>query len=230
MEKAGLIILPVLALLVLIAALMNRLPPNAAVIGPALALLGMVFIAYRTSLRGPQVRLEPMPVDGFKHSVPGGYSNGMPSTWQIAVRLLATNDSPQTGYLTRFAVDIGDLEHHSRKPGAFSITFSGLESRVSSSTTLPATLPVILQPRASQDLLFRANLTFNSGPADLANDLRELCGFRVSYRYSVGKVGKEKQRAGTVTVSYDQLRKGVRSYWSGAPQYAQWVNQLDAGT
>ena len=44
MEKAGLIILPVLALLVLIAALMNRLPPNAAVIGPALALLGLSLI------------------------------------------------------------------------------------------------------------------------------------------------------------------------------------------
>ena len=227
MEKTVLIILPILALLVAIAALMNRLPQNAAVIVPALALLAMVFIAFRTSFRGPKVRLEPMPVNGFKHYVLSGYSNGMPSTWNIDVRLLGTNDSPRTGYLTSFVVDAASLEHTPRKPTAFNIDFSGLESHVSHATTLPVSLPATFQPRASQDLLFRATLTFTSGPGNLADDLREMSSFTVTYRYRAGKPGKPIERKGTVSVSYGQLRDGVRSYWGGAPQYAQWVRRLE---
>jgi hypothetical protein len=226
-EKAVLILLPIVAFLVVIAALMNRLPQNAAVIVPALALSAMVFIAYRTSFRGPKVRLEPMPVNGFKHYLSSGYSNGMPSTWSINVRLLGTNDSPRTGYLTSFVVDTLTLGHTPRKPVAFDIGFSELQYQATVSTTLPVSLPVTFQARASHDLLFRAALTFTSGPDDLAADLREVSSFTVTYRYRAGKLGNSTERKGSVTVNYGQLRDGVRSYWSGAPQYAQWVRRLD---
>lgn len=231
MEKAVLVILPILALLVDVAALMNRLPQNAAVIVSTLALIAMVFIAYRVSFRGPDIRLELMPTNGFVHYPSSGYSNGMPSTWNIAVRLLGTNDSPKTGYLTEFAVDTATLKHGSRAPSAFSVGFSTLESQapIGPAHIIPLSLPVALQPRASVSLLFRATLTFISGPADLAADLRDVSGFTVTYRYRSGKASKPKERKGTVSVSYGQLRDGVRSYWSGASQYAEWVQRLERG-
>jgi hypothetical protein len=63
----------------------------------------------------------------------------------------------------------------------------------------------------------------------LADDLRELRGARVRFHYSAGTEVAPKRRTGEVELTYDEVRKGVRSYWeSGVQQgYHRYVQRLD---
>lgn len=180
-----------LAALVIVAAAFNIVPPTASLLISVAALLLSASVSYLTSFRGPDIRLLLAPAHAFDNSMVSGYSAGMPSTWNITVNLLAVNDGPRPGMLVRFEVDADSVEYCPRKPTAFTVTFSGLEwkkaphpSAVSSSFTLP--LPLPLQALAREPASFRAMLTFSTADSGiLADDLREIRGLRVKYRFGL---------------------------------------------
>jgi hypothetical protein len=220
----------IVALVVAVAALMGVLPATAAVIISTLGVLVAVAVAYITNFRGPEIRLKLAPSNPFAHRLASGYSSGLPSTWSIVVNLLASNDGPQPGALAGFGVD--SAAHFPRAPKSFEVTFSELEwqkppARHVNAYSYPLPLPLLLPPQAREKVLFRAMLTFTGSPSMLANDLRELKGARVRFHYNAGTEDKPKQRTGEVSLNYDEVRSGVRSYWQGAQQYHAYVKQLD---
>jgi len=219
-----------LAVLVIVAALLNVVPSTAALL---VALAGLAFTAgtsYLVSFRGPEIKLVHIR-DGVTN-VTSGYAAGMPSTWNVVVRLIAVNDGARPGILSRFQIDALEVEHLPRPPRAFQVTFSGLERAGGSpDRAVPLSLPLLLASKARERVECRAVLSFlTADPNVLADDLREVSAFRVKFRYWSGTESRStKERSGNLHLTYDELRRGLRSYWAGAPQFAQLVRRLDTG-
>lgn len=215
------------------AALFDVLPARAAILLSALGTLVAVSASYITTFRGPEIKLQLAPAAPFDHRLTSGYSNGLPSTWNIAVNLLASNDGPRPGALTGFAVD--GLEHLPREPKAFTMSFTSLEWKKAPDRqqgySFPLPLPLILAAQAREKVLFRAVLTFTGDPVALADDLRELRGARVRFDYTAGTENAPKRRTGEVELTYDKVRAGVRAYWAGAPSgiFRDYLQRLDRG-
>ncbi len=182
---------------------------------------------------GNDLELVPVRDGGVKNYLTSGYSAGMPSTWNIVVRLIALNDGARPGILSHFQVDAESINHLPRPPRAFQLTFSGLERAGGNpDRAVPVTLPLLLASKAREPLECRAILHFlTTDPDQLADDLREVSGFRVKLRYWSGTESRPtKERSLTLQLTYDHVRKGVRSYWSGVTQFAPFVKRLNGET
>lgn len=220
-----------LSAIVVIAALLDMVPPTAGLLVSLAAIVISATMSYLTSFRGPDIRLILAPEKPFNNSMVSGYSAGMPSTWILKVNLLAINDAPRPGVLTGFEVEMAD--HLPRGPRAFDVSFSNLEWEKPAhpsafASSFPVPLPLVLQAQAREKVSFRAMLTFSTAdPAVLAEDLREVRGLRVRYHYRAGTEEKQKHRSGKCELIYDELKKGVREYWQGATQFQRFVRQLD---
>ncbi len=213
------------------AALLDVLPARVAILLSALGTLVAASISYLTTFSGPEIKLRLAPAAPFDHRLTSGYSNGLPSTWNIVVNLLVSNDGPRPGVLTDFSVD--DVEHLPRAPKAFTVSVTSLEwrrapDRHQQAYSFPVPLPLLLEPQAREKVLFRVMLTFAGDPVALADDLRELRGARVRFHYTAGTEDAPKRGNGEVELTYDEVRKSVRSYWAEVQQYHGYVRRLDA--
>ncbi len=220
----------VITLVVVAGTLADVLSPRTAVLVTALGVIVNASISYINTLRGPEIRLKLAPATPFEHTLVSGYSNGLPSTSNIAVKLLASNDGPRPGALTGFGVDY--VEYLPREPKAFTITFTSLEWTKPPhppvlAYSYPLPLPLLLPPQVREMVLFRALLTFTGNPSVLADDLRKLHGAKVRFHYMAGIEDAPKRRTGEVELTYGEVRKGVRAYWQGVQQYHAYVKQLD---
>jgi hypothetical protein len=227
--KSLLVVVCAVILLVTGGAFFEVLPARAAVLLSALSALLAVALAYITNFRGPEICLKLAPAVPFAHMLVSGYSNGLPSTWNIVVNLLASNDGPRPGALTGFGVDRVEYVPHELK--AFTITFTSLEWQKApahmSAYSYVLPLPLLLPPQAREKVLFRAMLTFTGDPPTLADDLRELHGAKVRFHYTAGTEDAPNRRTGEVELTCDEVRTGVRAYWQGVQQYQPYVKQLD---
>lgn len=232
---AKLLLLFVVAVVVLVAAaaLLGVLPATAAVLISLTGTLVATSVAYLAVFRGPEIRLRLAPAQAFENWLTSGYSAGMPSTWNLATNLLALNDGARTGVVTRFGVDTDRVTHLPKPPRAFDVSFSELERKTAPDNrvhgySFDVPLPLLLPPQGREKVLFRTTLSFTTAdPSLLADDLREINGLRVTFRYWAGTEDAPKERREDVELSYDELRKGVRAYWADVQQYHHYVRRLD---
>lgn len=218
------------AALVIVAALLNMVPSTAAHLVALASLLFAAGSTYLVSFRGPDIRLIPVRDGGVTNYLASGYSAGMPSTWNIVARFIAANDGARPGILSRFEVDAHSIEHLPRQSQAFEVTFSTLETAAGGPDhAAPVTLPLLLGSKARCTVECRAILHFTTAdPNALADDLREVSGFRVKFSYWSGTEGRPtKKRSGRLHLTYHVLRQGVRDYWSGVPHFLPLVTRLE---
>lgn len=223
-----------LAVVVVCGALWGIVPATAALL---ISLLGVIIsstIAYLTSFRGPEIKLQLSPEHAFENQLVSGYAAGMPSTWSIVTNLIAVNDSPRPGILSRFGIDEDAVEYVPKRANSFEVRFSGLEWKKPANpnmqgSSFPVPLPLLLTGQAREKVSFRAMLQFvTNDPGVLADDLRAVKGLRVKYRYWAGSEERPRERTGSVELSYEEVRRGVRSYWLSVKQFAELAKRLDA--